>query len=156
MLGADFLQNHIRHFYLFSLPDFVQMPDQPPFQGQNSPMPAQPQGEPKAGKPLFRSYQGGPGEPPAAGSFGGKAPTSMALSTAVSVAITADKVNQALALLDKIQQFVVHRMLPDTELIAQAYHDYFTIGCTHRRLLSFGLFRFGAKNERTLCRLEWW
>ena len=31
MLGADFLQNHIRHFYLFSIPDFVKMPERPPF-----------------------------------------------------------------------------------------------------------------------------
>ncbi|HBG22641.1 MAG TPA: nickel-dependent hydrogenase large subunit, partial [Peptococcaceae bacterium] len=36
MFAADFLQNHIRHFYIFSLPDYVKMPDLPPFQKQNT------------------------------------------------------------------------------------------------------------------------
>lgn len=35
MYAADFLQNHIRHFYLFSLPDFVVMPNKAPFLNQN-------------------------------------------------------------------------------------------------------------------------
>lgn len=152
MLGADFLQNHIRHFYLFSLPDFVQMPDQPPFQGQNlTDARLSPKVNQKLVSHYFEAIKAAQESHQLQALFGGKAPHQHGfVHGGVSVAITADKVNQALALLDKIQQFVVHRMLPDTELIAQAYHDYFTIGCTHRRLLSFGLFRFGAKNERTL------
>ena len=35
MFAADFLQNHIRHFYIFSIPDYVRMPSHPPFHGQN-------------------------------------------------------------------------------------------------------------------------
>ena len=35
MLAADFLQNHIRHFYFFGLPDYVVMPNYPPFLEQN-------------------------------------------------------------------------------------------------------------------------
>jgi len=80
MYAADFLQNHIRHFYLFSLPDFVRMPDRPPFLGQS-------------------------------------------------------RVDLRLGEAD------------NRRLVEQ---DYFQIGVTPRRLISFGLFRFGPQNERLL------
>ena len=35
MFAADFLQNHIRHFYFFGLPDFVIMPENSLFLNQN-------------------------------------------------------------------------------------------------------------------------
>lgn len=35
MYASDFLQNHIRHYYLFSMPDFVRMPERAPFEGQD-------------------------------------------------------------------------------------------------------------------------
>jgi hydrogenase large subunit len=41
-------------------------------------------------------------------------------------------------------------MLPDTELIAQCYSDYYHIGKTPGRFLSFGLFRFGNRNDHVL------
>jgi hydrogenase large subunit len=152
MLGADFLQNHIRHFYLFSLPDFVRMPDEPPFQSQNL---TDARLSPKLNDRLVAHYyeaiKAAQESHQLLALFGGKAPHQHSfVHGGVSVAITADKVNQALALLDNIRRFVVQRLLPDTELIAQAYHDYFAIGSTPRRLLSFGLFQFGSKNERVL------
>ncbi|MZP30728.1 nickel-dependent hydrogenase large subunit [Heliobacterium undosum] len=152
MYGADFLQNHIRHFYLFSLPDFVQMPDRPPFLRQNL---------------LDARFDGATNERLAAhygeairaaqkshqilALFGGKAPHQHSfVHGGVSVAPTADKVAQAGALLQEIEAFIRTRLLPDTDLIARAYGDYFYIGRTPLRLLSFGLFRFGPKNERFL------
>ena len=41
-------------------------------------------------------------------------------------------------------------MLPDVKLISRAYSDYFHIGVTPWRLLSFGLWRFGERNEQYL------
>lgn len=35
MFVADSLQNHIRYFYFFGLPDFVIMPENPLFLNQN-------------------------------------------------------------------------------------------------------------------------
>src|SRR5690554_5841976 len=31
IVASDFLQNHLRHFYLLSMPDFFRGPDIPPF-----------------------------------------------------------------------------------------------------------------------------
>lgn len=152
MLGADFLQNHIRHFYFFGLPDFVIMPEQPPFLNQNCYDCRFDSDDNKrlashyieAVKAAEKSHQ-------ILALFGGKAPHQHSfLHGGVAVAPTADKINQALALIKDINDFVNHYMLPDTELIAQCYSDYFDIGKTAGRFLSFGLFRFGNKNEDIL------
>lgn len=154
MYAADFLQNHIRHFYLFSMPDFVKMPERPPFQGQNL---TDARLNPEDNQRLVEHYQ----EAIKAAQrshelvtiFGGKAPHQHSfLHGGVAVAPTADKVNRAMFLLESISDFVKSCMVPDTELISKAYCDYFNIGLTPKRLLSFGLFRFGLKNELTLLK----
>lgn len=154
MFAADFLQNHIRHFYLFSLPDFVKMPDRPPFQGQNL-MDARlsfSDNERLAGH-YFEAIKAAQESQQIVALFGGKAPHQHSfVHGGVSVAPTADKVNQAIALICKVSDFVKSRMVPDTKLIARTYNDYFVIGVTPRRLLSFGLFKFGMKNEKNLWR----
>ncbi|MBM7866521.1 nickel-dependent hydrogenase large subunit [Heliobacterium gestii] len=152
MYGADFLQNHLRHFYLFSLPDFVQMPERPPFLRQNLTDARFDEGTTAR---LVAHY----GEAIGAAQkshrilalFGGKAPHQHSfVHGGVSVAPTADKVAQACALLQDIERFIETCLLPDTALIAKTYGDYFFIGQTPMRLLSFGLFRFGPRNERFL------
>lgn len=154
MYAADFLQNHIRHFYLFSLPDFVEMPNRPPFHGQDR---ADLRLSPKDSERLvcnyFASIKASQKAHEILATFGGKAPHQHSfVHGGVSVAPTADKVGRALALLDDITEFVKRAMVPDTDLIAEVYQDYYRIGVTPRRLLSFGLFKFGTKNERTLWR----
>lgn len=152
MFGADFLQNHIRHFYFFGLPDFAVMPAEPPFLRQNC-------GDcrlddadnrrlaghyPLAARAAEKSHQ-------ILALFGGKAPHQHSfLPGGVAAAPTADKISQALALIREVRDFVNRCLLPDTELIARCYEDYYHIGATSGRFLSFGLFRFGAKNERTV------
>ncbi len=152
MFGADFLQNHIRHFYFFGLPDFVIMPDQPPFLNQNC-------FDCRLDYEDNRRVAGHYSEAVRAAEkshqllalFGGKAPHQHSfLHGGVAVAPTADKINQALALVRDIHDFVQRFMVPDTELIAKCYEDYYHIGETPGRFLSFGLFRFGAKNEQIL------
>ncbi|MTV49535.1 nickel-dependent hydrogenase large subunit [Heliobacillus mobilis] len=154
MFGADFLQNHIRHFYLFSLPDFVRMPDHPPFQQQNL---ADARFDSVTTRQMVAHYFEGIKASQKCHQilalFGGKAPHQHSfVHGGVSVAPTADKVATALALLQEVNDFVQGCMVPDTERIAQTYGDYFHIGETPRRMLSFGLFRFGEKNEQVLWR----
>lgn len=152
MLGADFLQNHIRHFYLFSLPDFIKMPDVPPFQGQNlTDVRFSKRENDLLIKHYFDSIKAAQESHQIVSLFGGKAPHQHSfVHGGVSVAVTADKVNQALSLIQSIDKFIREKMIPDTKLMAHRYKDYFSIGVTPRRLLSFGLFKFGSKNEITL------
>lgn len=154
MFGADFLQNHIRHFYFFGLPDFVIMPERPPFLSQYCEDCRLDSNDNRrlashyieAVKVAEKSHQ-------ILALFGGKAPHQHSfLHGGVAVAPTADKINQALALIRDINDFVNRYMLPDTELISSCYEDYYHIGETPGYFLSFGLFRFGDKNDRVLWR----
>lgn len=154
MLAADFLQNHIRHFYFFGLPDFVIMPDRPPFQEQNC---TDCRLNDEDNRNMIRHH----GEAVKVSQqchqllalFGGKAPHQHSfVHGGVAVAPTADKISQALSLIADIRAFVQCRLLADTEILAQAYDDYFHIGISPRRLLSFGLFPMGPKNDRPTWR----
>jgi hydrogenase large subunit len=152
MLGADFLQNHIRHFYLFSIPDFVRMPDRPPFIGQNL---KDARLDEKNNEALvthyFESIKASQESHQILSLFGGKAPHQHSfVHGGVSVPVTSDNVNQALALIQSIKEFIKSRLITDTEIISRAYSDYYEIGVTPQRLLSFGLFKFGGRNQISL------
>ncbi|MEW6181595.1 MAG: nickel-dependent hydrogenase large subunit [Bacillota bacterium] len=152
MFAADFLQNHIRHFYLFSLPDYVRMPDRPPFHEQDiTDVRLVEKDNRLLVEHYFAAVKAAQRSHEILAVFGGKAPHQHSfVHGGAAVSPTADKVNRALALIDSINRFIKDCMIPDTALIARVYNDYFHIGITPRRLLSFGLFRFGAKNDRVL------
>ncbi len=154
MLAADILQNHIRHFYFFSLPDYVKMPVQPPFEGQNlKDARLAPQDNTRLVEHYFRSVVASQECHQLLTVFGGKAPNQHSfVHGGVAVAPTADKVNQALSLIESVHGFVKEYLVPDTELISRVYNDYFKIGRTPASLLSFGMFRFGSKNQLSLWR----
>ncbi|MEN6412793.1 MAG: nickel-dependent hydrogenase large subunit [Veillonellales bacterium] len=164
MFGADFLQNHIRHFYFFGLPDFVIMPNQPPFLNQNcSDCRLDDIDNRRLAGHYIDAIKAAEKSHQILALFGGKAPHQHSfVHGGVAVAPTADKINQALALIHDIRNFVQLYMMPDTELISRCYEDYFHIGETPGRFLSFGLFRFGNKNNQVLwkpgilngCRLD--
>lgn len=152
MLAADILQNHIRHFYFFSLPDYVAMPEQPPFFNQNlTDVRLSSQDNARLVKHYFRSVVASQECHQLLTVFGGKIPHQHSfLHGGVAAAPTADKVSQCLALINSVHSFVKECLMPDTELIASAYGDYFKIGSTPGRFLSFGMFRFGPKNQYPL------
>jgi hydrogenase large subunit len=154
MFGAEFLQNHIRHFYFFSLPDFVQMPKRPPFESSSlSDFRLNLHDNERLAGHYHEAVKAAQESHQMLALFGGKAPHQHSfVYGGVAVAPTADKINQAKALIKDINEFVKGFLVPDTELIARVYGDYFRIGITPRRLLSFGLFRFGTKNEKVLLR----
>ncbi|MTI59316.1 MAG: nickel-dependent hydrogenase large subunit [Firmicutes bacterium] len=152
MLAADFLQNHIRQIYLFSMPDYVRMPDRPPFHNQRlldarlSPADNQ-----RLVENYFAAIKAAQQSHQILALFGGKAPHQHSfVHGGVAVAPTVDKISTAMALLDKIHLFINNRMLPDLRLISRVYSDYFKIGVTPYHLLSFGLWRFGKNNEEYL------
>ncbi|HLV08671.1 MAG TPA: nickel-dependent hydrogenase large subunit, partial [Halanaerobiales bacterium] len=149
MYAADFLQNHIRHFYMFSLPDFVRMPAQPPFHGQDKgDLRLNRRDNQRMIENYYKAIKAAQESHQLLAIFGGKIPNQHSfIHGGVAVAPTADKINQARALIENIRQFIREDMLRDTEIIARAYRDYYKIGITPRRLISFGLFRFGSHNE---------
>ena len=150
MFSADFLQNHIRHFYFFSLPDFVDFPDRPPWQGQNlTDCRLTAEENQRLVKDYFAAVEVAQKAHEILALFGGKAPHQHSfVQGGVAVAPTVDKITRAQALVDQIHRFVKEKMIPDTKLLARVYNDYFDLGVTPQRLISFGLFKFGPKNQQ--------
>jgi hydrogenase large subunit len=150
MLGAEFLQNHIRHFYLLALPDYLNsqlLPEHaltspPVLQAPNADYQTQQVLNPTA--PLTREesrftkaeqryllehyfmameYSRKCHEMLAI--FGGKMPHQHGLTAAgVSVTPTASNRIQFLALLKEIQTFIKTAMLPDVYRLAEVYCEY--------------------------------
>lgn len=154
MLAADFLQNHIRHFYFFGMPDYVIMPNSPPFLEQNcSDCRLNSRDNHRMVSHYTEAIKASEKCHQLLTLFGGKAPHQHSfVHGGVASAPTVDKINQSLALIRDIREFIGQCLIPDTDLIARCYEDYFYIGETPGRYLSFGLFRFGRKNEKPLWR----
>lgn len=149
MLGLEFVQNHIRHFYAFGLPDYIELPLGLPYQGPV----VDRRFDPGMNRRLVDSYVESFGIAALAHEaqtiFGGKAPHQHGMvQGGVAVAPTADKILHAQGLTRKVQSFITNRLLPDTELLADYYPDYYQIGAGPRRFLSFGLFRVGEGRDR--------
>lgn len=146
MLGAEFLQNHIRHFYLLALPDYLPDNALPGFAGccdcRFSPEQSQ-----SLTEHYFTSMDYSRKCHDMLAVFGGKIPHQHGLvPEGVAVAPTADRKMQFLSLLQEVRDFLRQTMLPDALQLAEAYPDYFTIGTRPPTFISYGVFdpRFGG------------
>jgi len=152
ILGADFLQSHIRHFYLYSLLDYVRGPNQRPF------IPGYTKGYRLHGKVneamvehYFQAVEISRLTHKLLTLLGGKAPHNHGLLAGGStVSPAADILMDFGSKLRKIIDFIKNIMVPDTLTLAEAYPDYYEIGCRAPNLLEFGLFpRSEDDNERS-------
>ena len=150
--GACFLESHILHFYLLSLPDYIKGPGMPPW----TPGFEMDRRVDKATADLFLSHyleainmrrkcheMGA--------LFGGKLPHAPAFiaggftavpSSANLATFTAD--------LDAILDFINTRYIPDAERLASLYSEYFQIGRGYGNLLCFGAFELNDSGSSTL------
>jgi len=142
IFAGDMLQNHIRHFYLFAVPDYVRLPEFRPL----VPPPTTDYRLPEAeNEHLAQSYLQAIDVSRKAyeinALLGGKAPHSHGIVPGgSSVPVTAVTVLNLLSIVKSIQQFIEERMLPDVHTLAEYYPDYFEIGVRGADFLSFGLF----------------
>ncbi|MGE5557084.1 MAG: nickel-dependent hydrogenase large subunit [Bacillota bacterium] len=147
MLGAEFLQNHLRHFYLLVLPDYLPCSLSPGW--------AKPASDSRFDPPQTKTlvdhyfeaavYSRKCHEMLAV--FGGKIPHQHGLvPEGVAVFPSADRKLQFVSLIREVRSFIERALLPDAYLLAEVYHDYLNIGSGHPRFISFGLFdpRFGG------------
>ena len=147
MLGAEFLQNHIRHFYLLALPDYLQSDLLPGYDSGKEASRFTEQQQKSLSEHYYRAMEYSAKCHEMLAVFGGKAPHQHGLTASgIAVSPLADKRIQFLALLSEVQQFIQTMMLPDVYLLADLYPDYFEIGTRPARFISFGLFdpRFGG------------
>jgi Ni,Fe-hydrogenase I large subunit len=143
MHGCEFLQNHLRHFYQFTVPDYVKMPSQccsvfeVPFGDMRIP---------KAKNDLiaqhyFDSLNVSREAHEMVAVLGGKAPHTHGIFIGgATTQATADKIAELKTILDGVRTFIIEKTIPDALTIAQYYPEYYANGRGYGNFLSYGCF----------------
>lgn len=152
IFAADILQNHIKHFYLFVLPDYVAGPDKSPF------APRYKGGyrlSPQVNARLIQHYFEAADISRVAHEMltvlGGKAPfTHGVLAGGATVPPDSAVILDLRARLQRIKEFVREKMLPDAQTIADAYPEYYELGNRPLRLLNYDFLPVDPERNRFL------
>jgi hydrogenase large subunit len=140
--GWEFIQNHLRHFYLYTLPDFVLTPDIQPVSSAGAYDLRLPEALNKkisehyleAIKFSRLAHQG-------LAVLGGKAPHNHGVFVGgVTENLDASRFIQLKYLVSEIKDFIDNKMLEDVYIIADYYKDYFKMGRGYGNLMSYGVF----------------
>ncbi len=140
--GCEFLQNHIRHFYQYTIPDFVRLPDKYPLYVTEHNDFRLPEGKNEnIVKNYFLSLDISRSAHKMLAVLGGKAPHNHGVFIGgITTQATTDKIIKIKSILHSIRQFIENRMIPDAYTIAGYYKDYFKNGRGYGNLLSYGCF----------------
>jgi len=142
MHGCEFIQNHLRHFYQYTLPDFVKGPEIQPLYGITHDDYRLPEKlNIKISKHYIESIQYSRLAHEMLAVLGGKAPHNHGIFVGgVTVNLDASKFIKIKSILNSIKEFVINRMIPDVYTIAEYYQDYFHNGEGYKNLMSYGVF----------------
>lgn len=140
--GCEFLQNHIRHFYQYTIPDFVKMPEIPPLypvEHQDFRLPE------KINQAIVNHYFESLAMSRSAHEMlavlGGKVPHNHGVFIGgITTEATTDKIIKLKSILQEINRFIVDKMIPDVYSIAEYYKDYYNLGKGYGNFLSYGVF----------------
>lgn len=143
MHGCEFIQNHLRHFYQFTVPDFVRMPElvcpifETPFPDLRIPKEKNDQ----IVQHYFDSLNVSREAHEMIAILGGKAPHNHGVFVGgATTHATADAVIQLRTILHDTARFIEEKAIPDVGVIAQYYPDYYDNGGGYGNLLSYGCF----------------
>ncbi len=148
IFGLDLLQNHLRHFYVLGLWDWVQPPDEFPFKGGFS------KGfrfSPQESKEWHERYWAATEHSRLAHEtlvlLGGKIPHNHGIIPGgVSLMPDGHVVAELRPRLQRIHKFVQEVYYPDALLLQDRYQDYLSLGVWESHFLSLGLFPHAAKD----------
>lgn len=150
--GANFLDSHILHFYLLALPDYMEGPAMPPWQAdwkvdrrfgkaQSDTLLAH---YLQAVEMHRKAHEMG-------ALFGGKVPHPPAfLPGGITTSPRQERIDAFRGYLDELLPFIRDVYLPDVELLAETYPDYYAIGRGSANLLAFGAFDEGPGTSNPL------
>jgi hydrogenase large subunit len=176
MLGANFIQSHILHFYHLAALDYVDVTAAADYAGSDDRLTSLQQfisrGEPSPFLPRYEGdYRLSKEANRTAAShyvqalearrtahemvaiFGGKMPHQVGIVVGgAAEQPTSDKIAAYLSKLESLRRFVSDVYLPDILSLAQTYSDYFAIGAGPKRWLSYGGLDLETSNTDLLAR----
>lgn len=149
IFGADLLQNHIRHFYFLTIPDFVRGPDIPPFTPRYEVDYRLSKSE---SEQIYENYMESIRMSRAAHDmvtiFGGRIPHNHGiLAGGATVTPNGDNIRMFLSMLSRVRNFIENKMMSDMEKVATTYDDYYKIGIGTGNLMAYGMFPHPDKKD---------
>lgn len=149
--GCEFIQNHIRHFYQYTIPDFARLPDKYPlYTTEHNDFRLPKNKNDEIAVHYFESLDISRSAHEMQAVLGGKAPHNHGIFVGgITAPANTDKIIKIKSILHRILQFIIDKMIPDAYTIAHYYNDYYKIGAGYGNLLSYGCFN-GYKKLGTL------
>ncbi len=140
--GCEFLQNHIRHFYQYTAPDFIRLPEgNTLFETDHNDFRLPKQKNDLIAQHYFDSLEYSRNAHEMLAILGGKAPHNHGVFIGgITTQATPEKISRLRALLLNIRQFICDSMIPDAYRVAEYYQEYFDFGRGYGNLLTFGCF----------------
>jgi len=154
ILGADFIQSHILHFYHLALPDFINGPNMPPWQPSWS---TDKRFDAATTTKLLNNYIAALDirrkTHEMGAIFGGRMPMAATYIPGGSTAVpSSSQISQFKTYLTGIINYINNSYIPDVEKLASAYNDYYTIGEGPKTLMAFGVFDLKSTGSSKLFR----
>ncbi|RDU22535.1 nickel-dependent hydrogenase large subunit [Anaerosacchariphilus polymeriproducens] len=140
--GCEIIQNHLRHYYQYSLPDYVKGVELQLTQIEMHNDYRLPENLNKElANHYLDSFRYGRLAHEMLTVLGGKAPHNHGVFVGgVTVNLDASKWIKVKSTLAEIKDFVENVMIPDVYVISEYYSDYFENGVGYRNLMTYGLF----------------
>jgi hydrogenase large subunit len=151
VLGANFLDSHILHFYHLAVQDYVDGPDMPPWQPSWR---VDKRIDAATSAALVSHYVTALDMRRKAHEmgalFGGRLPHPPTyMPGGFTTTPRPERITEFMQYLDEIIPFIQNTYLPDVELLSSVYDDYFSIGRGPGNLLAYGVF-FKNLNDQSL------
>lgn len=140
--GSEFIQNHLRHFYQYTIPDFVRGARiKTSFIAPHNDYRLPERLDKELSKHYFESLRYSRLAHEMIAVLGGKAPHNHGIFVGgVTVNIESAKWIKIKSILSDIKRFVEGMLIPDVYKIAEYYPDYFSNGIGYKDLMSYGLY----------------
>ena len=140
--GFEILQNHLRQFYFFTVPDYVRLPNINPISPQQYSDYRLPESlNKKIAENYIMSMEYSRLAHEGLAVLGGKAPHNHGIFPGgVSINIDSYRLEKVKSIITRIKDFVDTPMLEDMNIISRYYSDYFEKGKSYGNFMSFGLF----------------
>lgn len=142
MHSSEFIQNHLRHFYQFVLPDYVgNIGVDPVFTVENKDYRIPEKESERLREDYFLSIEVSKKAHQLLAILGGKAPhTHGVFVGGVTSTLNAEKVLEAQGIVAELIDFIENRMIDDVNTIGKYYEEYYEIGASSGNFMSYGLF----------------
>jgi hydrogenase large subunit len=147
--GCEFIQNHLRHFYQYTLPDYIKGPDINPLYSVSHKDFRLPKDLNEVlSQHYIDSLRYSRSAHDLLATLGGKAPHNHGVFVGgITSDIDISKLEKLKFILGEIRNFVEGAMIEDCNIIGQYYKEYYNMGVGDKNLMTYGVFNYPEHKE---------